>query len=164
MTIDTSNGSGAVVKTIDGRKLQRARGRYSPTLRAVLADQLTSQVAVKNLSRRQAAAVTNTTIADIRAVRRARTSAPGDYAALRAGRLDVETVRQRQLAGRPISDERLRRIIERAGAERTFDAICALIEPANGMANGHHAANNDAAVAAPISNKRDAPRPGRWPK
>jgi hypothetical protein len=120
------------VKVISGRRLQSSRRRYSPTMRAVLADELVNgAIAVKDFSPRQAAAIASVRMAQVRAIRRARASAPLDYAALRGGRLDVEAARRQQLADRPISEARLRRLIQRAGPDRVLDMPDAMTMPAS---------------------------------
>ena len=152
-TLD-NNDRLSVKTTIDGLKLARSRRRFSQTLRAVLADELTTgEQAVRNLTKRQAAAIAGVRMADIRAARKARTSSPADYEAMRADRTDVTAVRRRQLASRPISDAKLERTIVGAGLGRALAALDRLTAPPNGAAataNGHTAtAGNSSATTAP---------------
>lgn len=148
------NDRSSAVKLVGGGKLQRNRKRYSRTLRAVLADQLIDgPLAVNRLSPKQAAAITKTTMAEIRAVRRARTSSPADYFSMKIGRVNVDAVRKQQLANEPVSDERVKRIIERIGVTRVFDMLDTMTKPINGTAvspNGHTAnSGNGSATITP---------------
>jgi hypothetical protein len=150
--LNTDAGHG--VKVVGGGKLQRTGKRYSRTLRAILAEQLISgPLAVNRLSPKQAAAITETTMAEIRAIRRARTASLALYLDMKIGRVDVDAVRKWQLANKPVSDERLKRLIERAGIDRVFGVLDELTKPVNANAavtvNPHTANGNGSAITAP---------------
>lgn len=130
------------VKVLDGRKVQGAGKRYSRTLRAVLADGLIDgSIALKNLSPRQAAAITATKMVDARTVR---TAPPRELAAMRADRLSVKEVRRQQLANRRMSNAEFKRMLIREGVGRALDLIDELTRPqSNDAATSGHVAAND---------------------
>jgi hypothetical protein len=143
------SATGLLVKPVSGRGLQICQHHFSPTLRAVLAHNLQNgTVALVNLSPRQAAMITGTRLVDARTVRDA---TPLEVVAMRADKLAVADVRRQQLSNRPISDKRLKRVIERAGLSRVFDLLDELTRPAgktNGHATGHDNDNNGNGGAA----------------
>jgi hypothetical protein len=140
MALLDSNHSTAV-KRVVGTKLQRRLTTMPRTFAALLAESMTAgEVVVGHFAQRQACKLTGARPRDLQVIRNA---TPFELAAMRKGDLDIDTVRKSQLANKPVSDKKLRTVIQHAGVERVFGVLDELTAPTtNGTVvspNGHAA-------------------------